>query len=309
MKLKNPLLTVTDMGRGAEFHKKALILLLALVLTAAVMSGCEFHASFGIGSFITEESYPNAASYQTGSFTYRAGEVTAVEIYWRCGEVEIIESDGDELSVHESGGELPEDIAMHYLLEDGTLRIRFCQSGARLRVHSNDKQLTMEVPKGIDLSVHTTSAPVKADTLEQDGILISAHSGRTELGTVNADSIHLSSSSGSIRADNISAQTLKCNTSSGSVRIGDLEAEAVDLETSSGAVELVVSSISQLDIHTSSGKTVLYLPESGAEVAYTASSGRLHSAEPFERKGDLYVFGSGEGRITVDSSSGNLEIR
>ena len=253
--------------------------------------------------------YPNATSYQTGAFTCRADEVTAVEIYWRSGEVEIVESDEDELSVRESGGELPEETAMHYLLEDGTLRIRFCESGAKIRVNSNDKRLTIEVPKGIDLSIHTTSAPIKADTLEQNSILISAHSGRTELGTVNAGSVDLSSSSGSIRADSISTRTLKCNTSSGSVQIDDLETETADLDTSSGAVELALAAVSQLDIHTSSGRTVLHLPEGGAEVAYTASSGKLHTTKPFDRKGDLFVFGTGECKITVNSSSGNLEIQ
>ena len=36
---------------------------------------------------------------------------------------------------------------------------------------------------------------------------------------------------------------------------------------------------------------------------------RFHPAEVFERKGDLYVFGSGESRIAINSSSGNLEIQ
>ena len=288
---------------------KFIAISLTLSLMAILLSGCQFHASFGIGNFITGESYPNAANYQTGAFTYQADEVISIEIYWRSGEVEVIESDSAELIARESGGELSEDSAMHYLLEDGTLRIRFCESGAAIQVHPNDKRLTIEVPKGIDLSIHTTSAPIKADTLEQNSILISAHSGRTELGMVNAGSVDLSSSSGSIRASSIVTQTLKCNTSSGSVQIDDLDADAADLDTSSGAVELSLSAISQLDVHTSSGKTVLRLPEGGAEVAYKASSGKLHTAEVFERKGDLYVFGSGESRVSVNSSSGNLEIQ
>lgn len=289
-------------------YQKALMILLTLAPAAAMLSGCQFHIPFGIGSFIAEERYPSAGSYQVGGFTYRAEEVSAVEIYWRCGEVEIVESGEEELSVRESGGELPENTAMHYLLEDGILRIRFCESGARIRVHSNDKRLTVAVPKGIDLSVYSTSAPVKSDALDQNSILISTHSGRTELGTVNAGSVNLSSSSGAIRAERISAQTLNCDTSSGSIRIEDLAADTADLDTSSGSVKLALSSVSQLDIHTSSGRTVLQLPEGGAEVSYTASSGRLHTAEPFNQKGNLCVFGRGKSRITVNSSSGNLEI-
>lgn len=235
--------------------------------------------------------------------------MTAVEIYWRSGEVEITESEDDELTVRESGGELAEDTAMHYLLKDGTLRIRFCESGAMIHVHPNDKRLTVEVPKGIELSVHTTSAPVMADELEQNSLLISARSGRTELGTVNADRVDLSSSSGSIRADSLVTQALKCSTTSGPVGIEDLEADTAELETASGAVQLALSAVSQLDVRTTSGKTSLRLPEGGAEVAYTATSGNLHTGEPFDRAGALYVFGEGDSRITVVSTSGNLEIQ
>ncbi|MDD5917713.1 MAG: DUF4097 family beta strand repeat-containing protein [bacterium] len=288
---------------------KLIALLLMLTLAAILFSGCELHISFGIGGYVTGESYSNAEAYQTGAFTYEADEVKSIEIYWRSGEVELIESDEAELSARESGGELPEEAAMHYLLEDGTLRIRFCESGAKLHVHSNDKHLTIEIPKGIDLSVHTTSASVKADALHQNSILISAHSGRTELGSAEAESIDLSSSSGSIRADSISAQTLKCSTSSGSVQIDALAAERVDVETSSGSVDLTFTAAVQADIRTSSGRTSLRLPEGGAEIAYSASSGTLHAAENFEQNGELYVFGRGESRITVKSSSGSLVIR
>ena len=96
------------------------------------------------------------------SFTYLANEIKAVEVYWRSGEVEIIESDNAELSAKESGNELQEDTAMHYFLDDGVLRSRFCASGAKIQVNALDKHLSLEVPKGIDLSVHTTDGEIDA---------------------------------------------------------------------------------------------------------------------------------------------------
>lgn len=103
--------------------------------------------------------------------------------------------------------------------------------------------MRLEVPKGIDISVHTTSALLKADALEQGNILISAFSGRTELGTVTAENIDLTLAGG------------------------------------------------------------------GAELSYTSGSGKLFTERSFTRRGALYVFGSGECRLTVETSSGNLEIR
>lgn len=286
---------------------KTIALLLALCLMAA-LSGCAVYAPLGMGSWITGESYADAEAYESGAFNYAADAVTRVEIYWRCGQIEVIESDGDELSVRESSA-LPEKAALHHLLEDGTLRIRFCASGVNIQVRSADKHLTVEVPRGIDLVIHTTSAPVRADALEQNSLLISAHSGSTTLGTVQADSVDLSASSGAIRADSVTAQTLRCEASSGAVRIDALEAETADLHTSSGAVALNLTAPVQLNVRTSSGGVTLALPEGGAEVDYTASSGRLHTDREYVSRGDLCVFGAGESKITVRCSSGGLRIR
>lgn len=82
---------------------KAILLLCALM--AALLSGCHIgNVSLGIGDYITGEEYPNAENYQTGTFTYNADEIKAVEVYWRSGEVEITEPDASELHVRESQG-------------------------------------------------------------------------------------------------------------------------------------------------------------------------------------------------------------
>lgn len=303
----------------------AVVLLCAL---AVILSGCRVNISVGTNDTLTGETYPDAEKYQTGAFTYNATDIKAVEVYWRSGEVEITESDHSELHVQESGSELPEDIAMHYFLDDGVLRIRFCKSDTKIHVNPADKRLRIEVPKGIELSVHTTSADIKADTLEQTGILISAHSGKTELGTIMADHVDLSSSAGSIGAAQVTARSLQCSASSGAVDLGTVSVKALDCSTtsgavtvgslraktaqitaSSGAVDLTLTEVPTLQIQTSSGNVDLALAKGGAEVLHTASSGRLLTDCTYERKGDLYVFGSGAGNITVETSSGNLKIQ
>lgn len=308
--------------------KKVMIGLLLCSLVITMLSGCRVNISIGTNDTLTGETYPDAEKYQTGSFTYNAAGIKAVEVYWRSGEVEITESDNSELHIRESGGELPEDTAMHYFLDDGVLRIRFCKSGAKIQVNAADKHLSLEVPKGIDLSVHMTSALVKADSLDQNNVLIAALSGSTELGTVTADTIDLSSSSGSIRADSISAQSLKCSASSGSVDVGAVSVKALDcstssgdvtmgsmisevstVTTSSGSVKLSLADVPSAEIHTSSGDVDLTLPKGGAGVLYTTSSGNLLSDRAYDRKGDLYVFDKGASNVTVETSSGNFKIQ
>lgn len=290
-------------------HTQWLNTLPAFVLMLALLSGCFASGFMGNGSFQLTESYPDAESYQiSGAFTYRAEDISAVYVYWRAGQVEVVESDDDVLHVRESGENLPEEITMRYLLDDGTLQIRFCASDKPVIGNSDDKYLTLEVPKGIDLSVQTTSATIRADALEQKNLLISAHSGSTKLGTVAAETVNLSSSSGAIHVESITTESLECSASSGSVNIQDVSTETASIQTSSGSVALGLTTVSQANIRTSSGKTTLRLPENGAAVSHTASSGKLHTALPYERKGDLYVFGKGESQITVIGSSGNLEI-
>lgn len=293
-----------------------------------LLSGCHIARPAGTTDNLIGEGYPDAESYQTSAFTCSADEIKAVEVYWRSGEVEITETDEPELHAEESGGELFGDTAMHCLLADGVLKIRFCGSGAKIRVNAADKHLRLEVPAGIDLSVHTTSALVKADALSPNRFLVAAFSGSTELGTVTAASVELSSSSGSIHADNISAQSLTCSAFSGSVAVGAVTAAAFDCTTSSGSVtadsmvsesaqittssgsaELALNEAPSAEIHTSSGTVRLSLPEEGAEVLYASSSGKLLTSRTYEEKGDLCVFGSGESSITVETSSGNLEIK
>ena len=119
------------------------------IFAAALLSGCR-GLSMGTDDRLTGETYPDSEKYQTGAFAYEADKIKAVEVYWRSGEVEIAESDKAKLSVKESGV-LPEETALHYLLEDGVLKIRFCASGAKVRVEGSEKRLQLEVSKGIAL--------------------------------------------------------------------------------------------------------------------------------------------------------------
>lgn len=302
--------------------------MLLCAFAVLLLSGCSVNISLGTDSCLTGEEYPDSEKYRTGGFTYTADGIKAVEVYWRSGEVEIIESERPELGVRESGGELSENTAMRHLLNGGILKIRFCASGAKIRIDSADKRLRLEVPKGVDISVHTTSAPITADSLEQKNVLISAHSGNTELGSVTAESVDLSSSSGSIRADGVSAQSLRCAASSGDIKLGNASAETVvcrttsgsvgidsiaaetaEIETSSGDVELTLAKTPTTAVRTSSGKITAVLPNGGAEVLYTSSAGKLRTNRRYERAGDLYVFGGAECRLTAETSSGNLEIK
>ena len=310
---------------GEKFLRIGPLLLCTFVV---MLSGCQVHISVGSNDNLTGEDYPNAEKYQTGAFTYNADDIKAVKVYWRTGEVKITESNDFWLHVKESGGELSEDTAMHYFLDDGVLRIHFCKSGAKIAVDAADKHLSLEVPKGIDISIHTTSALAKADNLNQNNILIATLSGCIKLGNITADIVDLSSSSGSILVDSLSAQSLKCSASSGSIDMGTVSvktlecgtssggvmmdsmlSEIVKVTTSSGSVDLKLTKVPSAEIYTSSGTVSVLIAKGGTEVLYTSNSGKLFTDRAYDRKGDLYVFDKGTSSIIVETSSGNLKIQ
>ena len=94
------------------------------------------------------------------------------------------------------------------------------------------------MPKNIDVSLHTTSADIKANSLEQKSLLVSSHSGNTELGIVTVDSADLSSSSGEFFAESLAARTLKCAATSGSVSFKSVSADEINCVTTSGNVDM-----------------------------------------------------------------------
>ena len=91
--------------------------------------------------------------------------------------------------------------------------------------------------------------------------------------------------------------------------MGSMISEASAVITSSGNVKLSLTDVPSAEIHTSSGDVDLTLAKSGAEVLHTTSSGNLLTNRACERKGDLYVFGGGESKLEITTSSGNLKIQ
>ncbi len=293
-----------------QWRKKLLIPLLFVVLLGTLLSGCSIpKASVGVGDSITGEVYPNADQYKTGAFTYLADTISEIEVYWRSGEVEIIESDHPSLSVSESGEELDTLSAMHSMQNGGVLKIQFCASGAKIKVHPEEKHLRLEVPPGIKLSVHATAANIKTTELNQARVQISVFSGNTELGAVNASSVDLSSSAGTITADAVTAPEIRVNTSSGSVQLKRVISDTVDAGSTAGCFDLEILSANAVAVHTQSGFTTLTLPADGVQLFFDTQCGNFISETTLDQKSDSYFSGNGKCKILVESTSGNLMIR
>ena len=252
--------------------KSRAVTALSLLFLMLCFTGCSMEGvPFANWDLYHSETYENAESYQTGDFSGNADEVQTLAVYWRSGEIKITESEGDSIEIRESGKNLTEDAKMHYYLKDGQLEVRFCASGATIQVKPKEKHLQIEVPKNMQLSIHRTSADVKAKHLEQEQILVATMSGDIEIGEFVAEEGDLSSGSGDITLDNMQVQEAAITTASGDVELS--------------------------------------LPEKGAKIKYTTTGGDLETDLDHKKTGNIYVFGDGKTNLTIQSTNGDLMIR
>ena len=280
--------------------KKLCCLMLAVALCLG-LSGC----SFTLGRMA---AYDQAGRYSIGSFAYDAGAVDTVEINWRSGEIHLTEKAGPRLSVTEAAGKLSEAQQMHWLLDGGTLRIQFCESGYRGPITGN-KKLEMEIPAGIDLRVNCTSGDVFMGEHTLGALAVNITSGDVRLGNARAASAAFNSTSGDVTTGLLDvAGALAVNSTSGDTRIEALQAQSARLNSTSGNIDLGLYQCGDTNISCTSGSVRLTVhPDHGAAVDYSTSSGSLNGRSVKNKAAHIEV-GGGECRARVSTTSGSLTV-
>lgn len=325
---------------------KKLLVLLALAI-AAVFTGCRKN-NFSISNLTSTGTYPDSGKYTAGEFTYSASDVKEVALDWISGSVNIVKSEESTLRVYETDTGLTEDQKLHWYLEGDLLRIKFCKSGYTGIFPPNTKDLTLEIPDGIKLEASTVSAPVKMGSHSLIKAELSSTSGDYDIGSINAEKIEIvtvsgnvglssavlsetakfGSTSGKIELGTVAAEELKVSSTSGgiSVRSADIKThigfsstssklsldsascESLKFSTISGNITLGLSKCANAKLDTTSGNCTLSLPESGAVIDFSSSSGDFICDKAVKNANKNYVVGNGECEIKFNSTSGNLTV-
>ena len=263
----------------------------ALIICMIMLSGCVIHTGGGLSTI----KYDNADSYAIGSGR-TSDSIRNLEIDWISGNVEISYGKEDEIILEEtSKDEITDELTMRWLVEDGTLHIKFCKAG-RIRINDLDKTLKLTLPKNLKLEeaeFETVSADITASELHVKDVNFETVSGNVEARLYGARSIDADSVSGDV---DITAPE------------GPKNAE---IETTSGRVQLnLKKSADDCEISTVSGKVTLFLPKKGDfTISYDTTSGDFDSDIEMTQKGSKYVVGKGSDRFTVDTTSGDLRIK
>lgn len=285
---------------------KKLIIGLLICLLVMGLTGCVVT----FNGHTSLNHYEDAEKYTVGDFAYAAKDVKCVEVNWVAGSINVVRKAGDTLQVSETG-ELTEAQKLHWLLRDGVLKIQYCASDFSGQMPPKSKELTLEIPEGIDLSIDSVSG----DVLLGDGTFgeleLDATSGKIDFGTVQAQKCRLDTVSGGIQGDKLlCGKSCRVDSISGNVQIDWLEAPETKAETVSGNIRLTLALGQEADISSTSGSVILKLGETlgGATVEFDTVSGSLH-ADGYRMEGGRYIFGGGSCEIEAETTSGSLTIK
>lgn len=208
---------------------------------------------------------------ENGEYAVSAEGVSSIDIAWIAGGVDITPYDGDVISFRETAlDSIPDYEALRYGVEDGTLYIQYCRSGAN---DLPDKKLTLLLPEELACGL--------------DGLNVFAVSAALGIRSVMADTVQLATISGDVYYTG-TASEMGVSTVSGDVT----EHFAVTPE--------------RLAADTVSGSVLFSLPDEDWTLDFTTVSGALDSQ--FYRA-DSASGGGGDKVIDVSTTSGNLSLR
>ncbi len=183
-----------------------------------------------------------------------------------------------------------------------------------LRLDTHSAPVTTTGTRG-SLLVDVGSGRVSVTDAEGD-VDIDTGSGSVEATGIRGDMLRIDTGSGRVTTSDISVTQLSIDTGSGGVEVGNAIARDVMVDTGSGSVRVeLMADARDVEIDTGSGSVTLSVPEGfGAEIEIETGSGSIDLDFPlqvrrFERTSITGTLGDGNGRVTIDTGSGNIQIR
>ncbi len=192
-------------------------------------------------------------------------------------------------------------------------RVSVTNVNGQLSVDASSADVDASGTKG-SLSIDVGSGDVKVSGADGE-LSVDTGSGNVTLSDVRGGEVGIDTGSGDVMATTLGARTLKIDTGSGNVTLSGVGTEEANIETGSGDIRLDVdATLRSFHGETGSGDVTIRAPASlSAALDIETSSGDIES--DFEvaltrREQDHLVgrIGSGAGRISVDTGSGNVRL-
>lgn len=285
-------------------------------------------------------SIPYTAEGVPYTYPGASAQISAIDIEWVSGPVELRPWDGDRINVTEYAKRpLNEGQRLDMSVQaDGVLRIRWTREKAFWKnMFMVNKHLVVEVPKGLaqkleklniktvsgsvgilgisgeDFSLTSTSGAVSACDGAAEKLKLNSVSGSVKVERFSAEKLDLNTTSGRLSAEGFEAEKAKLNTVSGAVRAYG-SAESLDINSVSGSLELLLGACPEdAKLKTVSGRITVGVPENqGFTAKYNSVSGGFRTDFPVTgnlgNKSGKAVYGSGETQFSLNTMSGGMEI-
>lgn len=300
-----------------------LVIVLIAILTSLI-SGNQFGFRgfkipiFNFGGF--SYKFDDANKYSIADGKINVDDIRKLDIDWVAGKVRIEEYSGDKIEFYEeNSSSLSEDDKMRYMVDNGTLKIKFRKSYIGFGIlKSLNKELVIRIPVSMEdglaeLKLDNVSSSVEIEALIANVVLIDSVSGSISIKDLISKKLDIETVSGTVNvsaeSDFVDAEAVSGNLN---ISISSKSIEKVDVESVSGYVSLDLgSSPKNLDIETVSGDVDIILPENdGFTAKYYSISGKFKC--DFEvsltKKEAVYKDGKVKSKLDIETVSGDIYI-
>lgn len=227
-------------------------------------------------------------------------KIKNLEIEWAAGSVTILPGTQTDTIRFWDDYSGDEEYLLYYITQGDTLKIQFCKGDwedLSFGIHFGvplEKNLTVEVPESW-----------LCNSLEID-----AASAKLEVHDLTINEVEIDSVSGAIGFENCSVVNLDVDTVSGDV-ICTGSLVTLDCDSGSASIVMYLTNIPKsLDLDIASGNLDIVLPENaGFTAKLDTMSGKFQSDFEYEITSNRYICGNGSCTITVNTMSGNVNIR
>ncbi|TFG46711.1 MAG: hypothetical protein E4H41_01375 [Gemmatimonadales bacterium] len=229
---------------------------------------------------------------------------------------------GRKVKITSSGGGLNAWADIRLMLPQGT-RIDLNLGVGKVTLANVNGSIEVETASA-DVSGTGTAGSLSIDTGSGD-VTLAGHNGELSVDTGSGDivlskiktgDLSLDTGSGDVRIDGVTADELSVDTGSGDVIVTAAGARDVEIDTGSGDIRLsLTGDINDLSVDTGSGDVEISAPKSlGATVEIETNSGDITTEFPVQvtrkgRDGLVGTIGNGEGRIAIDTASGDVTLK
>ena len=237
-----------------------------------------------------EISTPNA---QSNMMNIPSEQVSEIDIDWYSGNIYIIPTDVDIITIGETEGDNP----LVWKVEGNKLSIDFCEEsifGGLLLGRTAPKDLAISVPQNWqcrNLCVDSASSRLLVQDLTIRKVEIDSASGTSEFVNCTVEELNVDAASGDVRFE------------------GNLDTLEFDAASASFTATLH-NTPRNIEMDTASGNLDLTLPEDTGFTVRMQGIKHDFTADDFEIKmqNGSYIHGSGACRIDMDSMSGSVTL-